>query len=178
MEPINPQSRSSHDITPATCKATVTEGIELESDEDSEIEPMTRAALCDSKKAPLYPPRRDNKNVRKAGNRYKTCKLCCQKDHNHMQCPHRGPEWSPVYIRQRVAKHSATNPNEKPDANYINQTSSVLAATTKSFAKKAQVQIPTDNEEFLDTVEELVEDDSLDEKIDPEIKMADSLGRP
>ena len=55
-----------------------------------------------------------------------------------MQCPHRGEDWSPIYIRQRVAKHNAMHPDEKPDPVYINQTPPLLVATTKSFAKKAE----------------------------------------
>ena len=89
-----------------------------------------------------------------------------------MKCPNRGPEWSPVYIRQRVAKHSAIYPDEKPDPEYINQTPPLLAATTKSFAKKVDVIIPEDNEEFLDALEEIIELNE-DDKVSPEIKMAD-----
>ena len=88
-----------------------------------------------------------------------------------MRCPHRGEEWSPVYIRQRVAKHHATYPDEKPDPGFINQTPPLLAATTKSYAKKADVKISSDNEDiFEDALEELDEED--DNKVNPEIKMA------
>lgn len=169
-----------NEITPTTCAATIHVGSH---DEDIQVDdelvtdstlvnPTTCAAIASSKNAPLYPPKRDTKNVRKPGSRSKKCKLCYQSDHNHMKCPNRGPEWSPVYIHQRVAKHSAIYPDEKPDPEYINQTPPLLAATTKSFAKKADVIIPEDNEEFLDALEEIIELNE-DDKVSPEIKMAD-----
>ena len=90
-----------------------------------------------------------------------------------MQCPHCGEDWSPIYIRRRVAKHNAMHPDEKPDPVYINQTPPLLAATTKSFAKKADFNVPSDDEEiFEDAVEEISDEQNEDDLV-PEIKMAD-----
>ena len=174
FSPISIKGQPTSELTPTTCAARVSHNDSIPHYEkcEEEIVPSTNAAIVSSKKAPLYPPRRDTRHVKKPWNRTNKCKLC-QKAHTHMECPHRGEEWSPIYIRQRVAKHNAMYPDEKPNPEYINQTPPLLAATTKSFAKKADVKVSSDQEDiFEDAVEELSDEDD-DNRIEPEIKMAD-----
>ena len=172
-KPLSPKSTSSSSFTPTTCNAILATEPTFE-DEIEDSKPTTCAAIVSSKKAPLYPPRRDTNNVRRPGKRNNKCKLC-QKDHHHLQCPHRGEEWSPIYIRQRVAKHKAMYPDEKPDPAYINQSPPLLEATTKSYAKSANITIMEDSDDvFVDAVEEIVDNEDEDNDIlEPEIKMAD-----
>ena len=161
---------SEEEYKPTTCKATL--DVDNNSPSVNIVSPETKAAIVSSKKAPLYPPKRDTKHVKKPGQRSNKCKLC-HSLHSHLKCPHRGEEWSPIYIRRRVAKHNAMYPYEKPDPEYINQTPPLLAATTKSFAKKADVAVSSDQEDiFEDAVEELSDVDDNNET-DPEIKMAE-----
>ena len=156
---FNTPVSSSDEFTPTTCTAVV--------NEEEVLDPITCAAIVSSEKADLYPSKRDTKHVRRPGKRNNKYKLC-QSDHHSFQCPHRGEEWSPIYLRQRVAKHTAMYPNEKPDPAFINQSPPLLKATTKSFTRKADVTILDETEKvFEDAVEEIEED------IEPEIKMAD-----
>ena len=169
---FSPQKATADErITPTTCKASI-EHID-NAFTPIETSHVAKAAIVDSKKAPLYPPKRDTRHIKKPGKRFNKCKLC-NASHSHMKCPHRGANWSPVYIRQRVAKHNALYPHEKPSEDYINQSPPLLEATTKSFTKKANLAIQSDEEDiFVDAMEEMLENESDDDDIEPEIKMAE-----
>ena len=173
---IDVKNASDTKILPTTCKAVVNNSVApSDDDKDTTFLPTTNAAIVSSKKAPLYPPKRDTRNVRKPGNRQDRCKLC-QNHHSHLQCPYRGEEWTPIYIRQRVAKHNAMYPDEKPDPQFINQSPPLLAATTKSFAKKADLQQNVEDDDiFVDAVEEITENEEVknEQGFEPEIKMAE-----
>ena len=78
----------------------------------------------------------------------------------------RGKEFTPIYMRQAIAKYNATHSNIKPDQKFINFDPPLRRATRAPFKPKVASAIENDNDNFMDAIEYMSDDASNEDNDD------------